>query len=218
MISVDRKEEEEGEDLKEIRKMAVKLQEVDNEVTISFNGEKNEVVNAIRRVIIDDVMTFAIEDVEIVKNESPLYDETFSHRLGLVPLKTNLKDYNVKSECKCGGVGCALCEVTLTLKQKGEGYVYSGELKSDDPQIVPVDTKIPVTKLFADKEVEVRCKAILGSGRDHAKWAPAHAYLKEAGKGIDLILELHGQLSGKETFNASIDVLVSKIEEMEAEL
>lgn len=189
-----------------------------NEVTVVFKDTRNEIVNSIRRVIIDDVKTFAIEDVEIIKNESPLYDETLAHRLGLVPLKTNLTDYNSKNECKCQGVGCALCEVHLTLDVQKPGYVYSSELKSDDPQIVPMDEKIPLTKLFGDKVVELRAKAILGTGREHAKWAPAHAYLKESDEGIELVLELHGQLNGKETFNSALDVLVKKIEELEADL
>lgn len=198
--------------------MAIKLQEIDNEVVVSFENTRNEIVNAIRRVIIDDVKTFAIEDVEIIKNESPLYDETLAHRLGLIPLKTNLKDYNSKDKCKCQGVGCALCEVNLTLKSNGEGYVYSGDLKSDDPQISPVDEKIPVTKVFGKKEVDLRAKAVLGTGREHAKWAPAHAYMRESEKSVDLVLELHGQLDAKETFNSALGVLIEKIKEVEAEL
>lgn len=219
MMDVEEKVEEEVEEFRGISKMAVKLKEVDtNEVVIEFKDTRSEIVNSIRRVIIDDVNTFAIEDVEIIKNESPLYDETLSHRLGLVPLSTNLKDYNRKENCKCGGVGCALCEVNFSLKSDGEGYVYSKELKSDDPQITPVDEKIPLTKVFGKKEVDIRAKAVLGSGREHAKWAPAHAYLKENGSGVDLVLELHGQLSSKDTFNSALDILVTKIEEVEAEL
>lgn len=199
--------------------MSVTITQQDDEAIISFKDTKNEVINSIRRIIIDDVSTFAIEDVEIMKNETPLYDETLAHRLGLVPLITNLKDYNKRSKCSCGGVGCSLCEVTLTLQTDSNGYVYSGELKSDDPQITPVDTKIPLTKVYGEKGVEIKAKAILGEGREHAKWAPAHVYMKENDKdSIDMIIELHGQLSGKETFNAAINVLNSKIEEVEEKL
>ena len=199
--------------------MATSIKEQDNEVVVSFNKTKNEIVNSIRRIIIDEVPTFAIEDVEIIKNETPLYDETLAHRLGLIPLTTNLKDYNKRSECSCGGVGCSLCEVTLTLQTDSNGYVYSGELKTDDPQIAPVDTNIPITKVYSEKGVEIKAKAILGCGREHAKWSPAHVYMKENEKdSIDMIMELHGQLSGKDTFNAAINVLSSKIEEVREKL
>jgi DNA-directed RNA polymerase subunit D len=208
--------EEEGGEYKMTNKP--KMKEMENEVIFSFTDTKNEVVNALRRIIIDDVKTFAIEDVEIVKNETPLYDETLAHRLGLIPLKTNLNDYNSRETCKCGGVGCALCEVTLTLETDNDGYVYSSELKSDDPQITPVDKEIPITKVFNQKGVQVKAKAVLGTGREHAKWAPAHAYLKENESSIDLVLELHKQLSAQETFNSAVDVLISKVEELEEKL
>ncbi|MFT4244171.1 MAG: DNA-directed RNA polymerase subunit D [Candidatus Woesearchaeota archaeon] len=199
--------------------MSVSLQKQDNEAIFSFNKTKNEIVNSIRRTIIDNVLTFAIEDVEIIKNETPLYDETLAHRLGLIPLKTNLKDYNVKSKCSCKGVGCALCEVTFTLQTQDNGYVYSKELKSDDPQIYPVGGEIPITKIFGNKGVHIKAKAILGEGREHAKWSPAHAYLKEGDSdSINLVLELHGQLSAEETFNSALEILISKVEEVEKQL
>ncbi len=187
---------------------------------ITFEGTHNSIVNALRRTIIDHVPTFAIEDVEVVKNESPLYDETIAQRLGLIPLSTDLKSYNFKSECSCGGVGCALCEVKLSLFQDEEGYVNSGALQSDDPQIIPVDKDIPITKIFPGKKIELNLKAVLGTGIEHAKWAPAHSYLKEGEKEgeIVLIVEPHGQLDAKTIYNTSIDILTKKITELEEQL
>ena len=76
-----------------------------------------------------------------------------------------MKSYEFKSKCSCGGIGCAMCEVKMTLKQEEPGYVYSGSIKSDDPQILPVDKKIPVTKLFDKNKLNCNIKAILGKGR-----------------------------------------------------
>lgn len=191
----------------------------DGEKTVfSFRDTHNTIVNSIRRIILDDVPTFAIEDVEVIVNKSPLYDETVAQRLGLVPLKTDLKSYNFKNQCSCGGVGCALCEVKLTLTQNEAGYVYSGSIKSDDPQIVPVDKKIPITKLFGNSSIQLNLKAILGVGREHAKWAPAHTYMRESEKGVDLIVESFGQLETKEIYNKAIEIIIAKIEELEGKL
>lgn len=197
----------------------VKFSNQDEMDIVSFEkGTSNTIVNSIRRIILDEVPTFAIEDVEVVVNESPLYDETFAQRLGLVPIKTDLKSYNFKGNCSCGGIGCAMCEVKMGLASEEEGYVYSGMIKSDDPQIVPVDENIPVTKLFEGKKVEANLKAVLGKGREHAKWAPAHSYLKEIDNGVDLIIESFGQLESKEIYNKAVDIIIEKIEDLEEKL
>ena len=58
--------------------------------------------NALRRVLVSDVPKMAIEDVEFhlgpiraddgkeYESVSPLFDEIISHRLGLVPIPTDL--------------------------------------------------------------------------------------------------------------------------------
>ena len=43
-------------------------------------------INAMRRSI-REIPTLAIDEVEIIKNDSALYDEFLAHRIGLVPLK-----------------------------------------------------------------------------------------------------------------------------------
>jgi DNA-directed RNA polymerase subunit D len=85
------------------------------DITVLENDKKNGTVtfllkkttpafaNALRRVIIDYVPTMAIEDIEFSKNSSILYDEIIAHRLGLTPIKTDLKSYNLISDCKCKG-------------------------------------------------------------------------------------------------------------------
>jgi DNA-directed RNA polymerase subunit D len=189
-----------------------------NKATVVFKDTNNTIVNSIRRIILDEVPTFAIEDVEVVVNGSPLYDETIAQRLGLVPLKTDLNSYNFKETCSCGGVGCAMCEVKMVLVQTEDGYVYSGAIKSDDPQIVPIDLEIPITKLFNGAKIELNLKAVLGKGKEHAKWAPAHTYLKDSDKGVELVIEPFGQLAAKDIYNKAIDVLIEKINELESQL
>ncbi len=198
--------------------MAIKFSENNGKAVFEFEKTHNTIVNSIRRIILDEVPTFAIEDVEVVVNGSPLYDETIAQRLGLVPIKTDLSSYNFKQSCKCGGVGCAMCEVKMNLVAEGNGYVYSGLIKSDDPQIVPVDESIPITKLFHNNKVELNLRAILGKGIEHAKWSPAHTYLVESKDGVNLVIEPFGQLPANEIFNKAIDVLVEKISELEEQL
>jgi len=189
-----------------------------SQLILSFKDTHNTIINSIRRIILDEVPTFAIEDVEIVSNDSPLYDETIAHRLGLIPIKTDLKSYNFRETCSCGAVGCALCEVKMTFSQNEVGYVNSSAIKSDDPKIVPVFDLIPVTKLFGDGKIEVNLKTILGTGREHAKWAPAHTYLRDNGNDVELIVESFGQLSNKEVYNKAIEILINKIDDLKRAL
>lgn len=135
--------------------------------------------NALRRVIVEEVPTMAIEDVEFRKNSSILYDEIIAHRLGLTPLTTDLKSYNLPEKCKCKGKGCARCQLKMTLKpEKGAGIVYASEIKTKDSAIKPVYGKMPIVKLLKNQELELEATAILGKGKDHSKWIPALVYYK----------------------------------------
>lgn len=139
-------------------------------------------VNMLRRSILQEVPTMAIEDVEFVKNSSPLYDEVIALRLGLIPLKTDLKSYVLPSECTCKGEGCNKCQLKLTLKAKAKGdtIVYASQLKSKDPKVVPVYENMPIVKLLKGQELELEATAVLGKGKEHMKWAPALAWYRHA--------------------------------------
>ena len=56
-----------------------------NQITFTANIDES-LANAIRRYI-DQIPILAVDEVEISKNDSPLYDETVAHRIGMVPLK-----------------------------------------------------------------------------------------------------------------------------------
>ncbi len=135
--------------------------------------------NTLRRIIVEEVPTMAIEDVDFRKNSSILYDEMIAHRLGLVPFKTDLKSYNLLGKCKCKGEGCARCQLKMTLKPvKGGGIVYTSEIKTKDSAIKPAYGKMPIVKLLKGQELELEATAMLGRGKDHAKWVPGLVYYK----------------------------------------
>ena len=136
-------------------------------------------VNTIRRLIVDDVPTMAIEEIEFSKNNSILYDEMIAHRMGLIPLKTDLKSYVLPAKCKCEGKGCNRCQLKLVLRAtKGSGTVYSSEIKSKDPAVKPTFGEMPIVKLLKGQTLELEATAVLGTGKQHSKWTPAHAYYK----------------------------------------
>lgn len=131
--------------------------------------------NTLRRLIMSEVPTMAIDEVIIIENTTPLYDEIVAHRLGLMPLKTDLKNYVLPTECTCGGQGCTSCEVSLTLEKLGEKdteIVYSNTLLSQDSKITPVFPNIPILKMAKGQKIFLEAIARLGRGLEHAKWQP----------------------------------------------
>ena len=133
-------------------------------------------MNALRRIMISEVPCMAVDEVVMLENYSILPDETIAHRFGLIPLKTDLESYNLPEECPCKSeFGCNLCRVTLTLDaeaKEGTRTVYSNELTSENPGIVPVSEKIPIAKLAKGHKIRLEAYARLGKGKNHVKWQP----------------------------------------------
>jgi len=128
-----------------------KLEKTENQVV--FTAEISETIaNSIRRYV-SQVPIAAIDEVEISRNDSALYDETIAHRLGLVPLKS-------KKGKKQG---------KLKLELKKEGVIYSGDLKGD---FEVVYEKIPITVLSDKQEVKLVVTTKIGKGSEHAKFSP----------------------------------------------
>ncbi len=153
------------------------LHKKENKLTFLIKGTNPAFVNTLRRIITSEVPTIAIRRVTFVKNNSALFDEIIAHRLGMVPLVTDL-DYVLPEKCSCKGSGCAKCQVVITLKAEGPITVYSSDLKSQDPRIQPVYGKMPIIKLLKGQELEFEAVATLGTGKEHAKFSPGLAYYK----------------------------------------
>ncbi len=144
------------------------------ELIFTIQDEDVSFVNAIRRTCIMEVPTMAIERVEIYKNDSNLFDEVLAHRLGLLPLTTNLESFVFPDECDCED-HCPKCSVSFVIREKGPKVIYSKDLNPTDPQIKPVHENIPLVKLEENQEIELEAIAQLGVGLEHAKWQPTTA-------------------------------------------
>ncbi|MDG6915958.1 MAG: DNA-directed RNA polymerase subunit alpha, partial [Nitrososphaerota archaeon] len=112
------------------------LQESDDEISLQLEGVDRSYANAVRRFCISEVPSMAIDDIVILENSSVLYDEILAHRLGMVPLRTDLERYVLPERCDCGNpLGCQKCRVLLVLDATAKERprtVVSGDLVSED--------------------------------------------------------------------------------------
>jgi len=142
-------------------------------------------VNALRRALIVNVPKLAIDKVEIhlgtisdedgrtYESTTPLFDEIIAHRLGLIPIPTDLGMFTYQGECSCEGEGCSECEVMYSLNKRGPCTVYSRDLDPlGDEKLRPKDPDIPIVKLTEDEGILIYAHAVLGTGKEHAKWQP----------------------------------------------
>ncbi len=157
--------------------MKLTLTSKDKETAVfRIEGVTAAYANTLRRIAMTEVQTLAIERIEFGRNNSIIYDEMLAHRIGLVPLTTDLKGYNVKD--KHGEPGNPSNEVTLTLKvpkQKGVHTVTAGEFTTSDPAVKPVHPDMPLVRLLEGQDLELVAYAELGEGQEHMKWSPCLA-------------------------------------------
>ncbi len=150
-----------------------KIEVVENNSNVFKAVLKNvpvEIANSLRRIIMSEVRTIAIDDVFVFKNNSVLNDDTLAHRLGLIPLKASRqKIMKLISDVNEADY------VTLVLKVSAKDKpitVYSGDLKSKDRLVKPLSDKIEIAKLAPGQQIEAELWARVGSGSEHAKWSP----------------------------------------------
>jgi DNA-directed RNA polymerase subunit D len=155
------------------------LEKNDNSMRFVVEGINTPLANTLRRIMLAEVPSMAIDDVVIVENSSVLHDEVLALRLGLIPLKTDLDSYSLPEECSCKSeLGCHLCRTVLALDTEAKNEVttvYSEELIPEDPNIAPVSNRIPIVKLAPNQRVRLEAYAKLGKGKIHAKWQPVSA-------------------------------------------
>jgi len=175
MIDVGKKAAGEVEEFKMEMK---KISQDKDKITFLVKGTNPTEINTLRRMIVNKVPTMAIDKIEVVENTSALYNEMLAHRLGLLPLKTDLKSYFILEKCKCKGEGCARCTLNLTLKAEGPRTVYAEQIKSKDPKVVPAKPKTLIVKLLENQKIELIATAKLGTGKEHMKFTPGLMYYK----------------------------------------
>lgn len=148
----------------------------------TLEGTDSSMANALRRVLIAEVPTVAIDLVEVERNSSVLCDEFIAHRLGLVPIRSDLapsmkfpweEDPTDQNQ-----------EVTMELDvtcREDVMHVTTNDIASESPRVKPVGQSAAeetasggalIAKLAKGQQLKMKCIARKGIGKDHAKFSP----------------------------------------------
>ncbi|MCX6803442.1 MAG: DNA-directed RNA polymerase subunit D [Candidatus Diapherotrites archaeon] len=138
-----------------------KVYEDGNVAKYLVKGTNYTFMNTIRRTIMTNVPCLAVESVQIYENDSIVFDEMLSNRLGLLPIKTDVKGYKKGDTVK------------LVLEKTGPGIVTSKDIKCTDPKIEVAEKKIPITKLGKEQNIKIEMTAVMNTGDESAKFQPA---------------------------------------------
>jgi len=182
----------------------------EQKVSVKLKGIPLQYANALRRICLNGVPIYAIDTVDVLENSSVLADEGIAHRLGLIPLKTELSAVQQNNESD---------KIMYTL-DSGETTetrtILSGELKSQDDNVKPISDSIPIVTLAPGQRLKIEAYARLGRGTEHAKWNSANiSTLTESDKDDERILtvETTGSLEPQHIVVSSVEELSRRLDE-----
>jgi len=174
----------------------------EEEIVFDLIGVDASIANALRRILLAEVPTIAIEKVWFSANSGIIQDEVLAHRVGLVPLKVNpLKlDYvqknpdtgedeetdadtlvlhlNVHFPLANGATNDAIAggiSVAPTGDVLAKHLVWlpiGGQGEAFPEGVAAVQPDIVLAKLRPGQHIEFEAHAWKGIGKDHAKFSP----------------------------------------------
>lgn len=173
----------------------------DDRLEFLVNGMIVPMANALRRVMIAEVPTWAIDEVAFEINTTVLHDEIIAHRLGLIPLTSsgNL----IVDEAKFA--------LDLTAGEEPEEW-YSEQLEPENPHITSAIDGIPIVKVARGQRLKLTAIAKEGTGSIHAKWSPVSTcFFQRVPEGILFKIETTGSLDPVEVVQKAIKILTNKL-------
>lgn len=144
---------------------------------VHFRDASTEILSALRRIIIEEVPTMAVDSVLVLENNSILHDEVLAHRIAMIPFVSERAIEKYGSPEKCAD--CPQCEgcyarayLEVSNEDSERRVVYAREIRTEDPDIVPAIPDIPIIVLGKGQKISMELELRLGRGKEHIKWSP----------------------------------------------
>lgn len=178
---------------------------MENEAKYIFKNIDISIINSLRRIMISNIPTIAIDVIKVKENNGILPDEILAHRLGLIPIKRKNK-YTTTGR------------LTLNVENEDDEVItiYSGSLICDNDDIEIIDKEIIITKLDKGHKIDLIAEIVEGTGYLHAKWNPTCglAYKIDENGDVTMNIETLGTMTPKEVLVDAIDILTEKFKEL----
>ncbi|MFP4038312.1 MAG: hypothetical protein ACLFTA_00835 [Candidatus Nanohaloarchaea archaeon] len=163
------------------------------------------VANALRRAMMARVPTLAIKEIDVVKNESGLFDEDLANRLGQVPFTVPQKFDEDDT-------------LHIAIKKEGPATVKSGDIQTDNEEAEPVNEGIDIVTLKEGQDLELEATAVLGTGREHAKHQGGTIGYEKDGDDFIFRIESTSGYTNRELLEASVDSIKTDLVEFEQKI
>ncbi|XP_054715003.1 DNA-directed RNA polymerases I and III subunit RPAC1-like [Uloborus diversus] len=210
------------DDLKENLKM--KIIEIDKEkyeMEFDIIGIGAPIANAIRRILIAEIPTMAIDKIHMFNNTAVIPDEVLTHRIGMVPIKVDPRLFEYKDSTEDPEKGTEEDTIQFELKVKcsrkpnipkdssvpddkafNHAKVYSRDLKfvpiNDNQKkmygnIRPVHEDILLAVMKPGHEIDLKAFCYKNVGREHAKFSPVVVASYRLLPRLKLLEEISGE-------------------------
>lgn len=197
----------------------------ENEIVFDLIGVDVSIANALRRILLAEVPTVAVENVWISANSGIVQDEILAHRVGLVPIDVDPRTLEyVQDEptdadtlifyldvyfpqnseemerAKLSNVGGREPPIDISpsgnvLSSHLKWLPQGGQAAKYPDGIKPVDGDIVLAKLRPGQHIEFEAHCCKGVGKDHAKFSPVATAAYRLLPAIDFIQPVTGALA-----------------------
>lgn len=168
-----------------------------NTVKFTLKNANIAIANALRRIMIAELETFAVDSIDIIDNTSIFPSEMVAHRLGLIPVQCTEPttfELNVSNTT----------DEILT--------VYSDSIVST----ASFPYNIPILKLGKNQSIHIKGIITSGIGKTHAKYCPVsnstYTYDTSTSDPVNFTFTVESIIENPmKLFKKSVDVLVEQL-------
>lgn len=179
-----------------------KVEDKGEVLKLKLEDSNEAVANSLRRAMIARVPTLAIKHIDVVKNESALFDEVLANRLGQVPWTIPQK-FDEEDE------------LHIALKKEGPTSVTAEDLQTDNEEAEPVHDAL-IVELNDGQAIELEAKAVLGNSREHAKHQGGTVGYEKTSEGaFEFRIETTSGYTNEELFAKAVEIIQEELEGFE---